>query len=165
MHQAKQEVAMKLTLLLLAACGAEDTNPQGGPVDEFQSTLAELEAKTTEHYDAVVGTTDTDAIEDEETAFWDLCQGLRDDVGTCWDRMNECDSGHGMNGMMGGEKDEWQTWMHDMWASMGDHHGAMGHCSDAVKCHDTETAWHETMSEMFDQMHGMDHDWPEDCNW
>jgi hypothetical protein len=158
---------MTLTLLLLAACAPEDTNPAAlaGPVDDFEATLSELEAKTTEHTDAVVGATDTDAIHDEEAAFWDLCQGLWDDAGTCWDRMKKCDGGHGMGGMMGGEEGDWDTWMHDMRTAMSDHHDAMGHCADARDCQDTETGWHDAMSDMFDHMHGMNADWPEDCDW
>jgi hypothetical protein len=157
---------MTLTLLFLAACAAEDSNPDvAGPVDEFEATLTELEAKTNEHSDAVVGATETDAITEEESAFWDLCQGLRDDAVDCWDRMKECGKGNGMGGMMGGEEDDWDTWMHDMWTAMGDHHYAMGHCSDATDCHDTETGFHDAMSEMFDHMHGMGTDWPEDCPW
>ena len=156
---------MKLTLLFLASCAGADTNPDSGPVDAFEATLAELEAKTTEHYHAVVDATDTDVIDDEETAFWGLCQGLWDDAGTCWDRMNECATGNGMGGMMGGEDDDWDTWMHDMRGAMSDHHDAMGHCSDVVECHETETGWHEAMSEMFDHMHGMGADWPDDCHW
>jgi hypothetical protein len=159
---------MTLTLLLLAACAVEDTNPDGAApvVDDFENTLTELEAKTTEHYHAVVGKADTDAIAEEESAFWDLCQGLWDDASTCWDRMEECGMGHGMDGMMGGDDDDdWDTWMHDMRDAMKDHHDAMQHCADAADCHDTETGWHDAMTEMFDHMHGMTADWPEDCDW
>jgi len=162
MHRGKREVVMTLTLLFAAACAAPDTNPDSSPVEAFEATLTELEANTTEHYNAVIGTTDTDAIADEEATFWDLCQGLWDDAGTCWDRMNECGTGNGMGGMMGGD---WDTWMHDIRAAMSDHHDAMGHCSDAVECHDTEIGWQDAMSEMFDHMRGMDADWPEDCDW
>ena len=156
---------MTLTLLFLAACATPDTSSNSDPVDAFETTLAELEAKTTEHYHAVVGMMDTDAIDDEESAFWNRCQGLWDDAGTCWDRMKECDHDHGMGGMMGGHEDDWEGWMHDMRDAMSDHHEAMGHCADAVKCHDTETDWHDAMSEMFDHMHGMGADWPEHCHW
>jgi hypothetical protein len=162
----QQEAAMTLTLLLLAACSGQDTAGEGtGPVDEFEATLTDLEARTTEHYHAVIGMTDPDGIDDEEDAFWGTCQGLWDDAGSCWDRMKECDGGHGMGGMMGGEDDDWDGWMHDVWDTMRDHHDAMAHCAEAATCHDTERAWHETMSEMFGHMHGMDRDWPEDCHW
>jgi hypothetical protein len=152
---------MTLPLLLLAACAANDVS--SGPVDEFEAALTELEAKTAEHYEAIVGTNDTGAIDEEEATFWGLCQGLWEDAGTCWDRMNECGMGH--DGMMGGDENDWDGWMHDMRNAMRDHHDAMDHCSPAVECHDIETNWHDAMSEMFDHMHGMSADWPEDCHW
>ena len=151
------------TLVLLTACGSDpqdgsETTP--GPVETYESTLSDIEDATIAHGDAVLAATDADAVSGQESAFWSVCRDEWDQMGSCWDAMSGC----GM--MMGGnDQDAWWSWMNDMWDSMQAHHETMAHCSDPADCHAVETDWQSHMADMFDHMHGMSANWPDDCHW